>query len=238
MACEPLLSSTASPVASSSGLVAVDLDHRAGVEFLLSAGLAAAGIGTIVLLAPLGLEAVAWGLLGVLALLARALITLSPIAIEAVVGGLTALQWAIAIGWVGFMAYSEGYRGFQKRFAPMVGARLLVIRDRPTLLRTVLAPMFCMGLIDATRRRLLVSWGVLVGVVLLIIAVRFAPQPWRGIIDLGVLVGLTWGSLAVIGHAIAALRTGIPRVSAKLPGSSEPPGDVADEPRVAADPGA
>lgn len=38
-------------------------NDRAGVEFLLSAGLAVAGIGTIALLAPMGLEAVAWGLL-------------------------------------------------------------------------------------------------------------------------------------------------------------------------------
>lgn len=44
-------------------------NDRAGVEFLLSAGLAVAGIGSIALLAPLGLEAVAWGLLATAAVL-------------------------------------------------------------------------------------------------------------------------------------------------------------------------
>jgi len=159
---------------------------------------------------------VVWGLLGIMALLARALITLSPLAVEAMSSGMSALQWAVAGAWVVFMAYTEGYRGFQQRFSPMVAARLLVLRDQPTALRVVLAPLFAMGLIDATRRRLFVSWGVLLGVVALILLVRMLPQPWRGIVDLGVVVGLTWGAISLLVHAGLALARGHAPVSAEL----------------------
>ena len=174
--------------------------------------------------------AVAWGLLGLLGLLARALISLTPYAIEGLSMELSAIHWVVAVGWVGFMAYAEGYRGFQTKFAPMVAARLKVLRDEPTWLRLVLAPAFCMGLFDATRRRLLVSWGVLIAVIGLIVVVRLLPQPWRGIVDLGVVVGLTWGTLALLGHAAHTLWTGRTAASAELPGAPDrPPGEPAAE---------
>lgn len=160
--------------------------------------------------APPGWLAVTWAIVGLAALLGRALFALTPIAVQTVMGGLTAVQWTVAIGWVGFMAYTEGYKGFQLRFAPMVAARSLELYQRPTWVRALLAPAFCMGLFQATRRRLLVSWGVLVGVTLLVIAVRFLPAPWRGIVDLGVVVGLGWGSLALawqIGQALTRQKT-------------------------------
>ena len=41
-------------------------------------------------------------------------------------------------------------------------------------------------------------------VVVLIIGVRMLEQPWRGIVDAGVVVGLTWGLLAILGWGIGA----------------------------------
>ncbi len=166
---------------------------------------------------PLGLVLAAWGTLGVLALLGRALWTLTPKAVDAVAMGLSWWQWAILAAWVGFMAYSEGYRGFQKKFSPLVGARALALARRPTWLTGLLAPAFVMGLFAATRRRLAVSWGVLLGVVGLVLLVRLLPQPWRGIVDAGVVVGLAWGGLTVLLHVVRALWTGRPAIDPALP---------------------
>ena len=32
------------------------------------------------------------------------------------------------------------------------------------------------------------------------------PQPWRGIVDVGVVIGLGWGALATLALFVAALR--------------------------------
>ncbi len=137
-----------------------------------------------------------WGLLGVTGLVGSALYRLTPLAVEALRSELTTLQW-VALGlWLLFMGYYEGYKGFQKAFAPRVASRAFVLHSRGALSKA-LAPLFCMGLFDATRKRKIIS-RVLVGfVVLLIIGVRFLEQPWRGIIDAGVVLGLGWGLTAV-----------------------------------------
>ena len=50
-----------------------------------------------------------------------------------------------------------------------------------------------MSLFHATRRQKVVSWGFIAALVVLIWWVRTLPQPWRGIIDGGVVLGLVWG---------------------------------------------
>jgi len=152
--------------------------------------------------------AVLWGVGGVLALVGRATVRLSDYAIEAIEAGLTGGQWAILVGWVAFMAYSEGYRGFQKRFSPRVAARALQLAAEPRPLRLLLAPAFCMGLFHATRRRLIASWVLLISIVLLVLLIRGLEQPWRGVIDAGVVVGLAWGWVATLVSAIRALASG------------------------------
>jgi hypothetical protein len=74
-----------------------------------------------------------------------------------------------------------------------------------------------MGLFHATRKRLVVSWSVLSGVVVLVVAVRMLEQPWRGIVDAGVVVGLAWGLLALACNTVRAVR-GLP-----VPGSADLP---------------
>ncbi|MFK7930740.1 MAG: hypothetical protein AB8H79_21335 [Myxococcota bacterium] len=161
--------------------------------------------------------AVTWALVGLSLLLGRALFALTPIAYSTAIGGLTAVQWGIAAVWVGFMAFAEGYRGFQLRFAPMVAARVLELYRHPTWVRTLLAPGFVIGLFQATRRRLIISWSILIGVTLIVIAVRWLPAPWRGIVDMGVVVGLGWGSIALAIQCSRALIRG------DAPGNSELP---------------
>lgn len=167
---------------------------------------------------PLGAFAAIWGLLGVSCLLLNAAGRLLPLAIE----GLTAhaidpWQWALTVGWVGTMAWSEGYRGFQRGFSPRVVARAIHLARHPRALHVALAPLFCMGLIHASKRRLIASWILVVAIVAMVAAVRFLPQPWRGIVDAGVVVGLGWGLLATLAFAVRALLGRPPRVPLELP---------------------
>ncbi len=79
---------------------------------------------------------VAWGTIGVLGLLLFAVYRLAPRALEAFAGGLTIGQWVIAAVICVFMAYTEGYRGFQLRFSPSGPAERLgpgsVLRSQRT----------------------------------------------------------------------------------------------------------
>jgi hypothetical protein len=146
-----------------------------------------------------------WGLLGITALVGSALYRLTPRAVEAVQSELTTVQWVVLAVWLLFMGYSEGYKGFQKAFAPRVAARAFVIHSRP-LLSKIFAPFFCMGLMDATRKRKIVSRIIVGVIVVLVVSVRYLDQPWRGIVDAGVVLGLGWGLVAVwvmVGKAAA-----------------------------------
>jgi hypothetical protein len=82
----------------------------------------------------------------------------------------------------------------------------------------VLAPLFCMGFFHATRQRMLTSWLVTSAIVALVIVVSHAPQPWRGIVDTGVVTGLGLGLASLLWHwQRFALRGIRPALSADLP---------------------
>ncbi len=147
----------------------------------------------------------AWGVLGVVALLAQALWRLTPLAMEAVAGGLSAFQWAVLGAWVLVNAHAEGYRGFHQRFSPRVVARAMALARSPRPLHVLVAPLFCMSLLHASRRGLAVAYGILGGVILLVLAVRHLDQPWRGIVDAGVVVGLGLGLVSIVWHALRAV---------------------------------
>jgi uncharacterized membrane protein HdeD (DUF308 family) len=69
-----------------------------------------------------------------------------------------------------------------------------------------LAPLFCMGFFHGSRARLARSWLLTLGIVALVLGIRAMPQPWRGLIDAGVVVGLSWGSVSILVHAVRASR--------------------------------
>jgi len=139
-----------------------------------------------------------WGLGGFLLLLLYAIARLAPIAFEAITGPLTGLQWALLIGNTLFMAHSEGYKGFQKAYSPRVVSRALYLREHATWPLALLAPFFCMTFFAAPRKRLLTSWILTIAIIILIIIFQRLPSPWRGILDAGVVVGLSWGTIATI----------------------------------------
>lgn len=166
---------------------------------------------------PMRALAFAWGILGVAALLSQAIWRLTPLAIEAIAGGLTTRQWIVLVVWVVMMAHAEGYRGFHRRFSPRVVARALWLREHATPVQAALAPLFCMNLFFSSRRGAMTARILLVGIVGLIVLVRGLSQPWRGIIDAGVVLGLTIGLASVLGYAARALGGTPPPVSPDLP---------------------
>lgn len=161
-----------------------------------------------------------WGMTGVVALIVSAIVRLSPLAIEPLTTGMTPLQWTLYIGWSLFNLYAEGYKGFQKAFVPRAVARAFYVARYPRPLHVALAPLFCMGLFFATRKRLILSWGLVIGVTALVTLVRGLDQPWRGIVDAGVVLGLTYGTVALLVAFVAVLRGRPLTVSAQVPASA------------------
>jgi hypothetical protein len=159
----------------------------------------------------------AWGIGGVLLVLLQAVVRLAPMASGAFDGTLTPLHWVSLVLWSAFMVYSEAWRGFHLKFSPRAVVRSLAIaRDRRPLL-ALLAPLVAMGLVHATRRRLIASYVLLIMIVAVIVAVRMLPHPWRAIVDVGVVLGLLGGALSLVVHTVAALTGRPPQVAPEFP---------------------
>lgn len=160
-----------------------------------------------------------WGITGVFLLLGSAVYRLTPLALAAFS---TPFRWYHWLAWaasVVIMAHAERYRGFQQRFSPRVAARALYLRDHPKVLHVIFAPLFCMGYFHATRRRKTVSISLTAGIIVLVLAVHQVPQPWRGIIDAGVVVGLAWGLVSLLWFSARAVA-GRCECSPEVPESS------------------
>ena len=150
-------------------------------------------------------------------ILAAAIVRLTPLAVEAYSSELSTAQWIVAGGYCVFMAYTEGYRGFQVSFSPRTAARIRHLRDRPVVAHAVLAPLFAMGFFHATRRTKIMTWMLTTSVVILIVLVQRLDQPWRGIVDSGVVVGLAWGVLSLAASIVRSLTATDYAVSARVP---------------------
>jgi hypothetical protein len=153
----------------------------------------------------LGRLGAAWGVLGLTALLSWAVFRVYPFALEATHQPWHWYEMAFFGFWMIFMLYGEGYKGFQKGFSPRVVARAVHLSKNPVWWHVLLAPLYCMGYIHATRKRRIVAISVTSGVIVLIVAVHWLPQPWRGIVDMGVVAGLIYGVLAMWAYAFRVL---------------------------------
>ncbi|NVB39508.1 hypothetical protein G6O69_16825 [Pseudenhygromyxa sp. WMMC2535] len=160
-----------------------------------------------------------WAVTGVLAVLVDAIVRLLPRALEPVMAG--ELDFFGAAAYLAAMVglgYSEGYRGFQCRFSPRVAARAMHLARTPSPWWLIaLAPAMVMGLVHATRRRLIGSWGLVGAIITMILLVRMLDQPWRGAVDAGVVIGLGWGAVATVGWAATVLRGRDPGIELDLP---------------------
>ncbi len=148
-----------------------------------------------------------WAVGGVVGLLVWAVVRLARIFLDAFEHPFAWYHWAALLAIVPFMAWSEGLRGFQLRFSPRVAERAMTVRRQPTLRRVVLAPLFAAGYFEGTRRERLGVYLGTAGIVVLVVIVHRLAQPWRGILDAGVVVGLTWGTIATLVLSVRAWRS-------------------------------
>ena len=155
----------------------------------------------------LGYFAVVWGFVGIALVFGNAIVRLGTIGLDTFLFSLSWYHWVALAVSVLFMGFAEGYKGFQRGYSPRVAARLLFLRDNVTPVRFVLAPLFCMGFFDIKRKRMIVSYCLLLGILMLVQLVHMLEQPWRGIVDLGVVVGLTWGSTSIVLFTLKAFFT-------------------------------
>lgn len=167
-----------------------------------------------------------WGSFGVIYILSKAIFRVLPIALEPLYAStsltLSSLQWSLYALSCAFFAYAEGYKGFHKKFAPLVVKRSFTLvvgtSQGNNPINYLLAPLYSMGLWGATSKRLKVSWGVTLGVAAVVAVVKRLPAAPRCILDAGVVVGLTIGSASIFYHFLSSLMTGkLPDVDACLP---------------------
>jgi hypothetical protein len=161
----------------------------------------------------LGTIGATWGIAGVLVLIGTAIVHLTSVGLDAFDYPLQMHHWAFLVAFLLFMLISEGYQGFQKSFAPQVAARARELQLDPRLLQVLLAPLVCMGFIYATPRRMLRSYALAAMIVIFVLIVRQLPQPWRGLLDIGVAAGLLWGVVALIAFAYRVFGAPVDRES-------------------------
>lgn len=155
-----------------------------------------------------------WGSCGVAYILLKAIKRVLPIAMEPFMKAegvvpLTQFQLAAYVLTCLWFAYVEGYKGFQRKFGPLVVSRCFTLSSSSPIHHLLLAPLYSMALFHATKKRMIVSWSVSIGVAAIVAAVKRLPYPWRNIVDAGVVVGLTWGTVSILGGYIISLATGI-----------------------------
>ncbi|MFC5049544.1 hypothetical protein ACFPK9_02775 [Rubritalea spongiae] len=139
-----------------------------------------------------------WGILGVTAFIGTAIIRLYEKAALAFSPAyeLTTMHWIIMVAFSIFMLIAEGYRGFQKKFSPRTAARTHYLFQHSTPKRLLLAPLFCMGYFDATKKTRIIAISLTAGIICLILLMRLVPMPMRGVLDVGVVLGLSYGLLS------------------------------------------
>lgn len=163
----------------------------------------------------------AWGVLGVVFIIGQAIVRLSPNALAVADFELSFVHWTVGSLWAAFMLYSEGWRGFHLQFSPRVVARTLGLLRAPHRRWSPVAPIVAMGLVYGTARRLRISRTLMLGIVVLVLIVRQVPQPWRGIIDIGVVLGLVFGVLSIVVHAVRASLGHPPGTPLEFPDASD-----------------
>jgi hypothetical protein len=144
----------------------------------------------------LGLAGAAWGVIGISVLLLGGVFSMGPYALQLSWTELTGLERFALLAYLAFMVGGKGYMGFHRGFSPRAAARAHAIAREPRPLRVLLAPLYGMSLIQAPVSRLLRSWGLMLVIAAIVPLVRALPQPWRGIVDAGVVAGLSVGLLS------------------------------------------
>ena len=165
-----------------------------------------------------GVLAAAWGVTGQIALVAAP----AALLLRAAVRGLAAADldpwhWALSAATVLLLGYFQGYRGFQRGYAPFVAARAAHLARHPAVWHGIAAPLHVCGLVDATPGRRARTALLLAVMPVLAFLVARLPAPYRAIVDLGVAFGLAWGALSIIVYAARAAAGRVPAIPLSLP---------------------
>ncbi len=158
-----------------------------------------------------------WAVIGFSVLILFAITRLGSISLAGLNYDFQWFHWLALLVSVVVMAYSEGYKGFQLKFSPRFAARCYHLRHYPTALHVTLAPLFCMGFFHTTRNRKIATFALSLMILGFIQIAHFLPQPWRGILDLGVVTGLAWGLISLYINLIKAFSSADFNHSAELP---------------------
>ena len=159
-----------------------------------------------------------WGVIQVLSILANAIKRVVPVAIQPFIQkDLEPAQAVVCFVWCAYMLYTEGYKTFQLKFSPLVVKRAFGLSENLSVLNCLLAGPYCMGLFGATRKRMIVSWSVTLGVFAIVKIVKKLPYPWRAIVDAGVVLGLSYGVVVMCLQTVRAMFGYIPDVDECLP---------------------
>lgn len=131
-------------------------------------------------------------------LLGYAVFRLTPPTIDAFSHQFTWVHWAALVLNTAVVVYVKGYRGFHRGFSPRVVARAGYITRHPTVVRVLAGPVYCMGYFHIVRKKQIVTIVMTAAMVGFILLVRTLSQPWRGIIDAGIVLALAWGFASIL----------------------------------------
>lgn len=145
-----------------------------------------------------------WGIGGIFINLSWAVLRVFPYTLPAFNMPLKWYHWVVMVLFALQMLYSEAYKGFHLKFCPRVTARMKYLQAHPNWKDVLLAPIFCIGYYNASKRTKIVAYGIFVFVFLIIRLMQYIPQPWRGVFDVGVILGLGGGILSLLYYTIWA----------------------------------
>ena len=165
----------------------------------------------------------AWAVVGVLALLLKAVASLGGRGLDTLREGLGPVEMGVLVALLLLFVLGEGVMALQRKWVPHVVGRARALRRDGSRTHALLAPLYAMSLVGAPRRALLRAWAGVLAIVAAVLVVRAFPEPWRGIVDLSVAAALAWGSIALVTQAIGAVATA--PADAPVPGPGLPPAD-------------
>ncbi len=140
-----------------------------------------------------GLLGAAWGVIGISVLLLGGVFSMGPYALKLSWTELSGLQRGSLLVYLAFMIGGKGIMGFHRGFSHRAARRVRAIAREPRLLRVILAPLYSMSLVQAPWSRVARSWGLMLVIAAIVPVVQALPLPWRGIVDAGVVAGLSVG---------------------------------------------
>ena len=144
---------------------------------------------------------------GVIAIFSSAIYRLYPHVKKSMSYEFSTLNWIVLAAYLIVMIVGKGYFALHRGFVPRVVNRSEQIIENGKLIDKILAPLYCMGFFKAPRKRMIISYVMIFFIVSFIVSASKIAQPWRGIIDLGVIIGLSLGILSLLSLGLKRLNT-------------------------------